>query len=227
MLRAVTAVLGVVLALGGCASLGGGGRTGEFIPAVAAAAPPAPVVIPDDHKLGPYDKVAINVFRQPELSLSSTMVDPKGQIVLPLLGPVDVAGKTRDELTAYLTKELSRDLVRPIVTVTILEAKAEQVTLAGAVKKPGTYTVNGTASLLQLVTVGGGPDASADLRNVLVLRTSNRTQAKFDLAAISRGRAPDPPILPGDTIYVENSRVKSMWSQVISSIPVMGMFTAF
>ena len=227
MVKVVIGVLAAVLLVGACAS-GGAGVTdsSEFVAVPMAAAAPSAGSVATDHRLGPNDKLRVNVFRRPELSVDGAVVDSRGQIVMPLLGPIDVAGKTRDELTAQLTAELSRDIVNPNVTVTILEAVSERVTLDGAVKQPGLFTVNGPATLLQVITLGGGPLKEADLRKVLVKRTSDDvvTFAKFDLDAIRKGRAPDPQILPGDTIVVENSRMKSAWSQILTSIPVVGIF---
>lgn len=232
MVRAAVGALIATLTLSACASgerMTAGADQFSGMQAAATTTGGSTARVSADHKLGPYDRLRINVFRKPELSVDNAVVDGQGQIVMPLIGPVDVLGKTRDELATALRTELSHDIVNPIVTVTVLEAVTEQVTLNGAVKRPGLFTVSGKATLLQVITLGGGTDINADTRNVLVMRTLEgaRKYAKFNLDVIRRGQAEDPEILPGDFIVVENSRVRTMWSQILTSLPVIGMFTTF
>jgi polysaccharide biosynthesis/export protein len=229
MVRAAVIAAGLALGLGACASVGVGEAPREFVaaPPVVQGATAGRVL--EEHKLGPFDRIKIDVYRRPELSIQNATVDAKGEIVMPLIGPVKAGGKTRDEFAAYLTAELAKDFVNPNVQVTVLEAMSERVVLNGAVKTPGMLAVNGSTTLMQAITLGGGADINADLRNVLVIRTidNKRMGARYDFIAIRQGRAPDPEILPGDLIVVEHSKVKSAWAQILTSLPIVGIFTAF
>jgi polysaccharide biosynthesis/export protein len=229
MVRAAVTAAGLALSLGACTTVGVGEAPREFVAAPPEAQGAAATRVAEEHRLAPFDRIKIDVYRRPELSVQNATVDAKGEIVMPLIGPVKAGGKTRDEFTTYLTAELAKDFVNPNVTVTVLEQMSERVVLNGAVKTPGMLAVNGSTTLLQAITLGGGTDANADLRNVLVIRNidNKRMGARYDFGAIRQGRAPDPEILPGDVIVVENSKIKSMWSQVLTSLPIIGLFTAF
>jgi len=188
----------------------------------------APTVASEDHRIAPADRLRINVFRMADLSLGDVQVDARGEFVMPVLGPVQAKGKTVGQLTDYLTDKLKAELRDPIVTVTLLEIASEPIQVTGSVTGPNSFKVGGPTTLLSMITAAGGTEKDADLKNVLVMRTTNgvRTYAKFDYGSIRRGRAEDPRILPGDIIVVENSRLRSVWSQVMQTIPALALFTA-
>jgi hypothetical protein len=84
--------------------------------------------------------------------------------------------------------------------------KRQRVTVDGAVRRPGAYTLKGRTSLLQLVAVSGGLDPMTSDSTVVVFRTADGQlrAARFDINDIRKGRVEDPTILPGDT-FVANS----------------------
>ena len=116
-----------------------------------------------------------------------------------------------------------RYLVSPQVTLFVKKAVGRRVTVDGEVREPGLYPVEGRLSLLQAVALAKGPTRLASLGQVVVVRRldSHRQAALFDLAAIRKGTAPDPEILPGDQVIVGLSRAKAILSGALLAIPAL------
>ena len=222
--------LGAALAstiLAGCASRGG------IVPYDRADFGPPDLeslqVPASAQRIGPFDKLNIAVFQVPELSGEFT-VDGSGQILYPLLGNVPAAGLTPPELAQRLVAQLDdRYLRSPNVTVGIKEAVEQTITVEGAVQQPGVVSIKGTTSLLQAVALGRGTTQDANPSRVVVFRTidGQRMAAAFDLQAIRRAEAPDPVIYGNDIIVVDGSRGRILFRDIVSTLPVLGIFTVF
>jgi polysaccharide export outer membrane protein len=174
------------------------------------------------YKIGPADVLDISVFKVPELA-RTVLVDDIGTINLPLLGDVPAAGRTTRELERDLAKKLgAKYLQSPQVTVAIKEYNSQRVTVEGAVKTPGVHALKGKTSLLQLVAMSGGLDSATSDSTVVIFRNTDgkRYAAKFDLGAIKKGEAQDPPILPGDVVVANSSALKAAWGDFLKALPV-------
>src|SRR5687767_3257350 len=84
----------------------------------------------DEYRLGPGDKLRIEVYKDTQLS-QSLQVRPDGKITLPLVGDFLAAGKSPIELRDALTKSLKEYVTNPVVTVIVVEALAAQVYVIG------------------------------------------------------------------------------------------------
>ena len=131
--------------------------------------------------------------------------------------------------TDIASRLAARYLRDPQVTVTIMEAASQKITVDGAVTKPGVYEMRGSTSLLQAVAMAEGPTAVADLTQVAVFRTisGQRSVALFDLQAIRQGRAEDPAVLGDDVIVVDTSRTSAAMRGIISAIPALAIFRPY
>jgi polysaccharide export outer membrane protein len=98
----------------------------------------------------------------------------------------------------------------PQVTVFVKEYNSQRVTVEGAVKTPGVFPLRGHETLMQVIAKGGGLDRQVASANVVIFRTTDgaRTVARYDLDAIRSGGAPDPQVLPGDVVVVDDSMAK-------------------
>lgn len=190
----------------------------------SVAAPPA------EYRIGAGDKLNIRVFQVADLSFDGLVIDPSGNVQMPLIGAVRGAGRTAGELSSDIAGRLAEQYLRdPQVTVTVTESASHTITVDGAVAKPGAYEVRGSTSLLQAVAIAGGPTQAAALNKVAVFRTvaGQRSVALFDLAAIRQGRASDPEILGDDVIVVDTSRLNSALREILAAIPVLAIFRPF
>ena len=114
------------------------------------------VSVDADYRVGPGDVLEVEVYDDPDLSGLVT-VQHGGEISFPLLGDVDVNGLTVREVRETLTRLLAKDyLVDPQVTVRVKEHRSQWVTLVGEVVRPGKYFLQGSKTLLELLTEAGG-----------------------------------------------------------------------
>jgi polysaccharide export outer membrane protein len=182
--------------------------------------------LPEDYRIAPLDKLTIKVFKADEVS-GDYDVDLAGHISMPLVGEVEAANLTTAQLDEKLTKLLgAKYFEHPDVSVAIKQSTANVVTVDGAVMQAGQYPVAGPISLIQAVALARGTDRDANPRRVAVFRMVNnqREAAAFDLTAIRRGEANDPPIYPGDIIVVDGSKVKEVERQILESVPLLSIF---
>jgi polysaccharide export outer membrane protein len=219
----------LVLVLSAC---GGGGRGGPIPYDVTGfGAPDAPAVaaISEDYKISPLDTLTIEVFKAADLS-KDYQVDLTGNIFVPLIGEVRAAGMTPRQLQGSLVQRLGKDLYEsPQVSVGVKSSSARNVTVDGAVGAPGMYAVNGPVTLLQVIAMAKGPNETANPRRIAVFRQleGKRMAAAFDLTAIRRGGAEDPPIYAGDIIVVDGSSLKAAQKELLQALPLLSIFRPF
>ncbi|NYI21651.1 polysaccharide export outer membrane protein [Sphingobium francense] len=192
--------------------------------AAYAAIPPAPAV-GVDYRISPDDILRIQVYHEPGLSLEDAQVTAAGMVRMPLIGDVSIAGLSASEASDVIAGRLGdRYLVSPQVTVFVKKAVGRRITIDGEVREPGLFPLDGRLGLQQAVALAKGPTRLASLSRVVVVRQSDgqRKAAMFDLGAIRKGEAPDPEILPGDTIIVGLSRAKAVLGGALLALPAVG-----
>jgi polysaccharide export outer membrane protein len=213
------ALVATVAMLAGCASV-------EEAPRGQAAytlIPPAPA-IGADYRIGPDDVLRISIYHEPGLSLEDAQVSAAGTVRMPLIGDVPVAGLSANEAADAIAGRLGeRILVSPQVTIFVKKPASRRITVDGEVREPGLFPVDGRMTLSQAVAMAKGPSRIASLSQILVVRQieGQRQAAMFDLSAIRRGKAPDPEILPGDSIIVGLSRAKAILGGAILAGPAL------
>jgi polysaccharide export outer membrane protein len=192
--------------------------------------PPAAAALPAQYRIGPDDTLDITVFQVPELT-RTVQVDASGQFVLPLVGRVQAAGRTADEISALLTEKLQgRYLNDPLITVMVKQAVSQRVTVDGAVVKPGVYNLTGPTTLLQALALANGPDPRvANLRKVAIFRSEGgaRRGRIYDLARIRDGKATDPEIRADDVVVVDASGTRSFFAYYGSSLSILNLLRPF
>ena len=192
--------------------------------AAYAVIPPAPAV-GMDYSISPDDVLRIQVYHEPGLSLEDAQVTAAGMVRMPLVGDVSVAGLSASEASDVIAGRLGeRYLVSPQVTVFIKKAVGRRITVDGEVREPGLFPVDGRVGLLQAIAMARGPTRLASMGQIVVVRQAEgeRKAAMFDLGAIRKGEAPDPEILPGDTIIVGLSRAKAILGGALLALPAVG-----
>ena len=188
--------------------------------AVDTAAPQA------DAPITPKDHLEVTVFREPDLSVADVMVDESGHVALPLVGSFMAAGKSTAALSSEISSKLKQYLTQPEVAVTLKQAATRQVTVTGSVVQPGVYPIEGRLTLLQAVALARGPSQVASMDDAFIFRTRDgqRSAARFNLDAIAKAKATDPEVLPGDTITVGSSGVKTAWRDVLETVRSFNIF---
>lgn len=215
--------LGLVLCL---LAFTGGARADEMlkldeklssVPVAPAASPavnslPAraqwPIDSPRQYRIGEEDLLEIKVFGVEQLT-STVRVNPRGQITLPLIGAVHVAGLTAQAAEALIAAKLGESyLQNPQVSLFIKEFTTQRVTVEGAVVRPGVYPLKGHSSLLTSLALAGGPARMSETSQVLLFRpdgTGKRVATMYDVDRIRTGELPDPEVFNDDLIVVNRT----------------------
>ena len=121
------------------------------------------------------DAVRVIVWQEPGASRADVekleiagdyVIDYKGNIFLPLIGDVQVAGHSQESLSSTLKEKYKpftsglHFVCKPLIRVTIM----------GMVQRPGMQLVEGTANLWELIDLAEGPERGADLEKIFVMR---------------------------------------------------------
>jgi polysaccharide biosynthesis/export protein len=157
-----------------------------------------------EYRLGPGDKLRIEVYREAQLS-QALQVRPDGKITLPLVGDITAAGTTSLELRDTLTNALKEYVTNPVVTVIVTDAIAAQVYVIGEVSNPGAQVMQGPMTVLQALAQAGGLKEFAKKGDIRVLRKAaagRTTTLNFNYKDAINGQADPMPLQPGDTVVV-------------------------
>jgi polysaccharide export outer membrane protein len=147
---------------------------------------PAPVE--STYKLGPGDKVMVNVFGDKDLS-GERQVDGAGAFTFPLIGSVQAGGKSSSELEAMLETKLKDYMRQPNVSVEILSYRPFYV--VGEVRRPGSYPYVDGMTVMNAIAIAGGFTYRAQEKEFTIQRSSS-----------SAGANQVTKIAPGDVIVV-------------------------
>lgn len=158
--------------------------------------------VPIDYILGPGDELQIKIWGQVEADLR-VVVDRSGQIYIPQVGQITVAGIHYNELEAYLKREVSRVFKNFDLTATMGKLRSIQVIVVGDARFPGTYTISALSTLVNAIFASGGPAPQGSLRDIEV-RRDGVTITHFDFydLLIKGDKSKDVRLQPGDVIYI-------------------------
>jgi polysaccharide export outer membrane protein len=156
-----------------------------------------------DRKILPSDGIVIEVFDEKLLSVERR-VQAGGTISYPLLGTVEVAGKTTSEVADMITAMLAADyLVDPQVTVMVKEYRERTVSVTGKVNRPGAVILPAEQKLdvLDAIVRAGDFHPNANKNKIRVIRNGKTYNTGFD--ELKKQREKDKFWLePGDVVEV-------------------------
>jgi polysaccharide export outer membrane protein len=152
----------------------------------------------EDYVIGPEDVLEIQVWDNEDLS-GKFAVSQDGIINYHLIGEVKTAGLTEGELGRQITQHLADGyIINPQVSVRVIEYRSQKVFIVGEVVKPGTYYLTKKTTLVEAVSMAGGPTKDAD-REVIIVRRGEEEgeQVSVDLRSALEGNL-------SQNIYVKN-----------------------
>jgi len=138
----------------------------------------APNLYAADYVIGSADVLFISVLGNTELD-TVARVTPTGTISVPLVGDVQAAGLTAQELAGRLTRALAKKIRNPVVSVSLREINSYRVYILGSVAKPGVVSSKSEITLLQALALSGGAVPGADLTLAYVARGNERLNVDF------------------------------------------------
>lgn len=145
------------------------------------------------YALGPGDGIRVLVFGETDLS-GDFNISTNGTVALPLVGPVQAAGRTPGELAAAIAQTLSPDYLRdPRVSVEVLQYRP--FFILGEVKAPGSYPYAADINVRSAAALAGGYTYRAKEGHAYITRTVDGKPSR-------RKVEPDARVLPGDIIEV-------------------------
>ena len=186
--------------------------TAALPPAVSAPTSNIGVSAPAGYILSPNDQVAVEVFGEDDLRANGRL-NGEGNLSVPLLGSVHLAGLTLTQAASKLTGFYARDyLVNPKVNVMLVGYAKRRFSVLGQVNRPGSYEMPdgspGGIDLLEAIAMAGGYTRIAAPERVSVRR---QTAAggdqifKVNAKRFTRGSGGSFRVEPGDTVTVGES----------------------
>ena len=187
---------------------------------------------PADYLVGPADLLEVKVYESDKLS-DTVRVSSRGSITLPLIGNVYLSGLSAREAEQLIETELKNKgyIVNPNVTVFIKEYNSKQVSVVGYVGSPGTYSLEGRETLLDVLVESKGFSDQAG-RTIYVSRTESDGNGQTYMVDMEelllKGNSDlNIELKPGDIIYVPSSGNVYIAGAVrnTGSYPLTGEFT--
>lgn len=155
----------------------------------------------------PGDVLAVFVLGEPEVT-GLVRVDTNGAIVLPIVGPIPVAGLTVLQASDRVRAALRVFIKDPHVFVSIRQTAPNRqfVYLLGQVNRPGAYVMQDGSTVAEVVAVAGGATSSAALSNALILRKAATIPLDLQRLLIDGDPSANITLEPGDVIIVPETK---------------------
>jgi len=158
-----------------------------------------------EYRIGPEDVLHISVWKEKDLD-RMVLVRPDGGISFPLVGDMQVSGRTPLEVQDEIRSRLQRYVPDAEVTVSVDKISGYTVFVLGEVNNPGQFTLGRYVDVVQALTLAGGTTPYASERNMQILRRQDGREVtyRFDFRDIKRGRQLDQNIIlqSGDVVVV-------------------------
>ncbi len=163
-----------------------------------------------DYVIGAQDMLAINVWKEQELSLNGVEVRLDGKISVPLIDDVQAAGLTPTQLKEAITERLKEYVTAPQVTVIVTRVGSKNVYVLGEVAREGAIPLQPQMRVLDALAIAGGFSPFAGKNRIKIIRGHGSPPAEFtfDYDAFVDGKdvAQNILLLPGDQIIVPEER---------------------
>ena len=174
--------------------------TGRYVWADQLREPHAP----DEYVIAAGDVVGVRVFNQENMT-TRVRVRGDGKITVPLLGDVEVRGRTPAAAASDVALRYREYLSSPKVTVTVEEAQPTSVSVLGEVGRPGIYALEPAAGVLQALAAAGGLTEYAGHSSIYVVRPVPAQRVRFSLSSLVQAgtRSATFRLRAGDVVVVE------------------------
>jgi polysaccharide biosynthesis/export protein len=159
------------------------------------------------------DGISINVERFADFNTSG-QIDPEGNILIPIVGRMNLKGLTLKEAEAKISNHLGSLYLqkKPKVNVILSSPRPTKLTIVGEVFRPGFYNLGPGVAINDLLTLAGGSTKNADLRSIIIRRqlSNNKIiERKIDIFTPLQTGQPLPNIAfqGGDTVIISKMEV--------------------
>jgi len=165
---------------------------------------------PPEFRLGPEDVLEIAVWKNQDLT-KTVAIRPDGLISMPIIGDVQAAGLSANELAQRIAERLRQFVQNPAVSVNVKELNSYAVFVVGEVSKPGKYQLKSYVTVLQAISMAGGFTEYAKKNKIQVVRnTSNgdhkirekHIPVRYEALVVGNSESGNIFLLSGDTVVV-------------------------
>jgi len=173
-----------------------------FRPEAAGFAPLVDIPVGPDYILGTGDRIVLTLWGSIE-GTYELEINRAGEVVLPKVGAVKVAGQTYGQLPAFLKSQLGLVFKDFQLNLNMGKLRLIKVYVVGQVNAPGDYNVSSLTTVLNALAVAGGPTKNGSLRAIEVKR-NGKLVGNVDLYDffLKGDKSSDIRLQPGDTIFV-------------------------
>jgi polysaccharide export outer membrane protein len=175
-----------------------------------------------EYVLYPGDEIEVALPTATELT-RTLRVGPDGRIALPLIGQAMAADRTLSELEYTLSEAYAPQLVRPVVEVTLRQAGPIRVWVAGEVRTPGVYDMNGDIDAYQAVVQAGDFLATARPQQVALIRRGPGGVRMMRVVDLRPRRGEVVALRRGDILFVPRStlgELANFFTQIRNALPI-------
>lgn len=170
------------------------------------AAKDVPEVNASEYTIGTEDVLAINVWKEPEIS-RVVPVRPDGMVSVPLIGDVQAKSLTPKQLQANIALALRSFLANPEVSVIVQEVRSQKFNVLGEVLKPGSYPLATPTTVLDALAVAGGFRDFAKVKKIYILRVNadgSQQKIPFNYREVVKGKSVEQNVVlqSHDTVIV-------------------------
>ena len=165
-------------------------------------APLKAVQVNGDYVIGPGDALQIRGWGMIDIDVNAT-VSRGGEIYLPRVGSIKVAGIKYRDLQGYLKKAVGRIFTNFELSASISQTRSVQIFIVGHAQRPGTYTLSAMSSVLNALFASGGPSVTGTLRDIQ-LKRGNEPPVSIDLYDILLygDKSMDMGLQDGDVLFI-------------------------
>lgn len=159
------------------------------------------IPVPSQYIVGPGDEVKILLWGRVNAQ-HNLVVDRNGNITIPNVGPIPVAGMTFEQMSKQLITQ-SQQMVGANIDITMGALKTVPIFVLGDVKRPGAYTIGSFSTVTDALLIAGGPTGIGSMRNVQ-LKRKDRVITAFDLydLFLKGDKSKDVILQAGDVVFV-------------------------
>ncbi len=121
------------------------------------------------YKISSGDILEIITWKEPDFS-KEVLVRGDGKITFPLLGDIEVGGKTPTQVRNEITAKLDAYVVNPVVSVSLKNPQSQKFYVLGEISKPGEYPLSKDLTVLQAIAMASGFTEWASRKEIIVIR---------------------------------------------------------
>ncbi len=160
----------------------------------------------EEYRIAPPDVLEISIWGEPELRRENLIVRPDGKVSFPLVGDLEVAGRTPEEVRELLEQAIQPYIPQAKASIIVTQMGSMQFYVLGKVAKPGMFNIHTELSVLQALTMAGGLTPFAKESDIVIVRTQGgRTiRLPFQYDQVKAGRKLEQNIIlqRGDVVLV-------------------------